>query len=641
MPTVRHRGVAAAAGALLLAAAIGSGQSQSASVEEPPWGITLDRSRMVPMRDGVRLSTDLYFPPGPRRGLPVILVRTPYDKGTWRQAESKAVYFARNGYAVLVQDHRGKFESEGEFRAYSAVDRTDGYDTLDWIVGQPWSSGKIGTFGCSYLGEVQDELAAMRHPNHTAAIPQSGAAFGGHGIKNFGFLRYGATELAAALSWNRLYGGTVHYGPPGRVDRAEWFRSPSAQFFNVAPKLPDIDLMAILRTLPVIDMMSRAGAPPNGFESWLRHEPGDPWWNYQGAVTERDRFNVPALHVNSWYDTTPNSTLALFNLFRTNSESARARDNQFLIMSPSTHCRSETATERTFVGARDVGDARLDYDRVYLDWFDHWLKGIENGVTSRPKVQIYVMGKNEWRGEAEWPPARMRVVPYYLHSGGAANSRFGDGVMDTRTPGDEPPDRFAYDPRTPVPTVGGSICCTNGAIAEGGHDQSEVETRHDVLVYTTPPLEHGVEVTGPVTVTLFVGTSAADTDFTAKLVDVYPDGTAYILLDGIIRARYRNGLDRKVWMRPGEVYEVAVDLESTSNYFSPGHKIRLEISSSSFPRWDRNLNTGGNNFDESAPVVARNVVYHSRIHPSRLMLPIVPAANGSRAIQQPNLRLKR
>lgn len=589
-----------------------------------PHTVTLQRSVLIPMRDGVRLSTDLYVPDGLPEPLPAILLRTPYDKRPYRQPPSDAYYFAGHGYVVAVQDHRGKFESEGEFFAYTSLDRLDGYDTVSWLAAQPWCNGAIGTYGCSYLGEVQSELAAMRHPNHRCAIPQSGAPYNGGGTWGFGFRRYGALELAPAFSWCRRAGSKVTYQPPTHVDRQDWLQSPAADYFCPSADPPEVDIMAHLRSLPLIDLMRRAGSPPNDFEDWITHNRADPYWEQQGNITTADRFDVPALHVNSWYDITPTQTLSLFNLYRTNAESQRARDHQYLIMSPMNHCRSETAGEHTFIGARDVGDARLDYYGIYLRWFDYWLKGINNGITAMPKAQLYVMGRNAWRGEAEWPLARTQWTSYYLHSAGRANSRFGDGLLSSEAPAAEPPDTFIYDPRYPVLTVGGPICCTGGSVPEGGYDQSEVETRHDVLVYTSPPLPDGLEVTGPLDLVLYVSSTAPDTDITAKLVDVYPDGTAFNVQEGILRLRHREGLDRCVWIEPSAIYEIHIDLEATANYFAPGHRLRLEVSSSNFPRWDRNLNTGGNNYDEIESMTATTTIHHSSAHPSHLILPVIP-----------------
>jgi putative CocE/NonD family hydrolase len=376
-------------------------------------------------------------------------------------------------------------------------------------------------------------------------------------------------------------------------------------------------------------MLNKAGGPPTDFEDFVSHAPGDPWWDQFGYIRPEDRFDVPSLQVNSWYDFGIAETLQQFNQFRTNAVSARARDHQFIIVSPTEHCRSELATERTRVGQRDLGDARFAYWELYLRWFDYWLQGIENGVTRMPKVRLYVMGRNAWRDEHEWPLARTQFVKYYLHSGGRANSRFGDGVLSDVVPGSESPDSFVYDPASPVPSVGGPGCCSGSSeAAAGAFDQAEVEQRNDVLVYSTPPLERGTEVTGPLEAILYISSTAPDTDITAKLVDVYPDGTAYNVQESILRARYREGFTRAVWMDPGGVYRLRIDLKATSNYFGPGHRIRLEVSSSSFPRYDRNLNTGGNNYDETRWRVARNTIHHTARYASHLVLPIIPPGDA-------------
>jgi hypothetical protein len=275
-----------------------------------------------------------------------------------------------------------------------------------------------------------------------------------------------------------------------------------------------------------------------------------------------------------------------------------------------------------------MGNPSLDYFHIYLGWFDYWLRGDEAAKPKLPKVQLFVMGKNQWRGESEWPLARTVFTKYYLHSDGRANSRFGTGSLTTTLPQTEPPDHYTYDPGTPVPTAGGALCtaCSHSkALADGAVDQSDIETRADVLVYTTQPLSKGTEITGPIELTLLVSSSAKDTDFTAKLVDVYPNGQAFNLQEGIIRARYRDGFEKKVWMQPDQVYAIRINLHATSNYFAPQHRIRLEVSSSSFPRWDRNLNTGGNNYDETRWISAQNVIYHSEQSPSYVLLPVIPS----------------
>ncbi len=565
--------------------------------------VRLERDVLVTMRDGVKLATDLYFPVGAAGRLPVVLMRTPYDKSRQRGPANPPHIFAGQGYVVAVQDVRGRFASGGLFRISSAQEGLDGYDTVSWLAEQDWSNGRVGTFGCSYLGEVQYILAALRHPNHAAAIPLAGCAWGGSGVSAFGFRRYGVLELAGAFGWFRTNGSKVYPVPP----------------------VPEVDVAAALDDLPVADLMQKHGGPPSDYRDIASRPASDPYWDYLGDVTEEDRFDVPALHVNSWYDPTPNATLALFNAMRENSESARARNNQFVVMSPAGHCESESLRWPTRLGRRWIGDPRFDYWGLYVRWFDHWLKGVENGVTSEPRLRLYVMGRNEWRTASQWPLANTRFTRYYLDSGGHANSLDGDGSLGLEAPTREAKDEFVYDPENPVPTVGGTLCCVGKLpVYPGAQDQSEVEQREDVLVYTSPPLREGVDVTGPIRVVLHVSSSAPDTDFVAKLVDVYPDGRAFNIQEGVIRARYRDGLEKEVWMEPGKVYELGVDLEATSNFFRAGHRIRLEVTSSSFPRWERNLNTGGNNYDEREGVLARNRVHHSSRYPSYLLLPVIP-----------------
>jgi uncharacterized protein len=409
------------------------------------------------------------------------------------------------------------------------------------------------------------------------------------------------------------------------MTRAEWIAARLAGREVAAPRSVDVEPRNWWRHLPLVDMLDSSGAPPNDFRAMVTHPPFDPWWDQFGFLTGEERFDVPALHINGWYDFGVAETLYEFNLLRERAVTERGRNNQFALISPTTHCMSERAQARTIVGERDLGDARFGHVALYRRWFDHWLKGIDNGVEHEPKVQLYVMGKNVWRAEREWPLARTRFTPFYLHSQGNANSLWGDGNLSTIAPVAEPSDRYSYDPRTPVPSRGGPVCCTGTPDApEGSFDQSEVEARHDVLVYTTPPLKRGVEVTGPLKAILYVSSDARDTDFTAKLVDVYPDGAAYNVQEGILRARYREGFGRKVFMQPGGVYKVEIDLQATSNWFAPGHRIRVEIASSNFPRFDRNLNTGGNNFDERSWRVARNVIHHSAKYSSHVMLPVIP-----------------
>jgi len=568
---------------------------------EPKYKVETTRNVMVPMRDGVRLATDIYRPVGAGDRLPVVLIRTPYNKTANRGGTNvTAEMFAGQGYVAVAQDVRGQYESEGRYEV-EKDDPRDGYDTIDWIVKQGWSNGKVGTYGCSYLGEVQFLLAKMRHPNHTAMIPQSASgAIGPAGgyYTNWGAYEGGAFTLSTTFGWFRGAGHQVKNGPR-----------------------PEIDFAATLKTLPLVEMARRSGYAESEYDEFVSHAPADPYWTAKGYLTDQDRFDTPALHVNSWLDVTPEQTLYAFNLMRRNAASARARDNQFVIMSPTTHCASEAASANTKVGEREVGDARLPYWKIYFDWFDYWLKGVQNDVLKRPKVQYYVTGKNEWRSADVWPLPGVRSTPYYLSSGGRANTAAGDGTLGTTKPAGEGKDTFVYDPGDPFPSKGGTICCTgNPADQPGIFDQSSAESRQDLLVYSTPPLAAGVTIAGTVTAVLFVSSDAKDTDFTAKLIDVDPQGRSWNVVNGIKRARYREGFTKKVWMEKGRVYNVEVSLKAAAHHFAPGHRIRLHISSSDFPAFDRNLNTGGNNFDETTWVKATNTVHHGSSH---VLLPVV------------------
>ncbi len=566
-------------------------------VPAPKFEVRVEKSVMVITRDGAKLSTDLYFPVGVKQQLPVILIRTPYNKSAeWSVANAQR--FAAQGYIVAVQDVRGKFESGGTY-TISAADTNDGSDTVDWLVAQRWSNGNIGTTGCSYSGENQVEMSKLRNFHHLAMNPQAASG----GMQYFASLRGGAFELAATSDWILSNGAKT----------------------RPAPDPPKVDWPALWRSLPLKGMMARAGMPPTDWDDFVTHREGDPWWRTLGYVDETDNFDVPALFVDAWYDYGAGDTFRLVDLLQKNSASARGRENQFVIVAPTTHCRYELATEHTVVGVRELGDARYDFFGLYLGWFDHWLRGADNGVQKMPKVQLYVMGKNEWRGEKEWPLARTIFTQYYLRSDGHANGRFGDGALSLDRPADETSDHYVYDPRSPVPTVGGPDWGPAiGELKSGAVDQSDVEMRHDVLVYTSPPLEEGIEVTGPLDVVLSVSSDQPDTDFTAKLVDVYPDGTAFNIQEGIQRARFRDGFKKPVWMKDGEAYEIHVNLNATSNYFGPGHRIRLEVSSSNFPRFDRNLNTGGKNYDETSWRIARNTIHHSGARVSYILLPVIP-----------------
>jgi putative CocE/NonD family hydrolase len=360
--------------------------------------------------------------------------------------------------------------------------------------------------GCSYPGDVQILTAKTRHPALKALIPQSaGSSIGGAGGRYYQFatVKGGVAELAGGVGWFVGNGSKLFLRRPASWSREQWL--PYADRFTPGPMPVKKGYQAFYSTMPVVDIMERIGAPPNDFNQLLLHGPTDLWWRQFGYLTGDEQFDVPALHINSWYDYGVAETLLEFELFRTNAVSEQARNNQFTVIGPTAHCRSEFVAEETVVGARPVGDARFDHRGLYVQWFDHWLKGMDNGVTAKPKVQIYVMGRNQWRAEHEWPLARTKWTRMYLHSAGRANGSSGDGMLSIVPPKNETADEFTYDPAAPVPSRGGPVCCTIDADSpEGSYDQRPVEVRHDVLVYSTPPLEQGIEVTGPLKLVLFV-----------------------------------------------------------------------------------------------------------------------------------------
>lgn len=620
--------IALAALALPVSTGVGAAQQDEAQAEALEYVRSVDRDRkvMIPMRDGVRMVAEIYYPEGPRENLPTVLFRTPYnlagEEVNWAQ---NVADFLRNGYAVIFSNERGRYWSEGHF-TYLVGARDDAYDTVDWIVNRPWSNGKVGTLGCSSSAENQLGLSTTDHPGHAAMIPMgAGAGIGEVGpFHEQGNWYRGGAWQGVWLSW--YYRAGYSDFPTFRRDLTREDRIRLARFYDLEAEIPPMNLDSVVWHLPLMDMMEAIEGPPSDFNTFVRRFPGDPAWDEVELAGEGDTIGVPALHVDSWYDLSIGPNLALFEYAQEHASDAEAAENQFVVVAPTAHCQQgDYETENTYVGARNMGDARFDYQQLYLDWFDHWLKGVDNGVTERPKVLAYTLVENEWETYADWPPPEAEPVVWYLDSDGRANTRVGDGVLRREAPTEAGVDRFTYDPATPVPSLGGSICCFSEDFVPGAFDQSGIEMRGDVLVYTSPVLEEGIQVTGWIDVILNVSSDARDTDFTAKLIDVDEQGRAWNVDESIQRARWREGYDEAVFMEEGEVYEVRVGPLATSTYFPPGHRIRVEISSSNFPRFGRNLNTGGNNYDESEGVVAHNAVHHSPEHPSRIVLPVVPA----------------
>lgn len=588
----------------------------------------IDQKVMMPMRDGVRLATDIYRPKNVSKA-PIIFSRTPYNFNTWGDGEQRtrtaerAYEAVSRGYAYVVQNERGRYYSEGEWDILG-VPLTDGYDAFEWMKNQSWSNGKIGTLGCSSTAEWQMAVAALDHPSHAAMVPQGyGAGVGrvGEYMEQGNWYRGGVEQLLF-FSW--LY-SVEHdkFKPriPAGASQEDLIRI--SRFYDLAPENPPIDMAEALQHLPIKDMLQNMNGKREVFDKMVVRKPNDPDWFTGGIYHDNMDIGVPSFWFASWYDVSISPNLALFNHVRENSKSKEIRDNQYLVIAPTLHCRYTRATENTIVGERSVGDARLNYEEQIYSWFDLWLKGEKNDFRSKtPRVQYYTMGSNKWQSSEEWPPANTEMTTYYLNSEGAANSFFGDGSLTTSMATTDKPDSFTYDPMNPVKSHGGNVCCTGNAVQGGAFDQQEMEARNDILVYTTDVLKEGVEISGFIESTLYVSSDAKDTDFTIKLIDVYPDGRAYNLDETIQRARFREGYDKEVFMEDGNVYKVDLTPMSTSNYFEKGHRIRIEVSSSNFPRFARNLNTGGNNYDESEGVVAHNKIHHSKEYASQIRLPI-------------------
>ncbi len=589
----------------------------------------IDQKMMMPMRDGVRLATDIYRPKTEEK-VPIIFSRTPYNFNSWGDGEQRtrtaelAYEAVKRGYAYVVQNERGRYYSEGEWDILG-VPLTDGYDAFSWMKDQSWSNGKIGTLGCSSTAEWQMAVAALDHPAHAAMVPQGfGAGVGrvGNIMEQGNWYRGGAEQLLF-FSW--LYGvehDTFKPRIPAGATQEDLIRI--SRFYDLAPENPEVDMSKALAHLPIQDILKNIHGKKEIFDKMVRRKPNDPQWYEGGLYHDHMEIGVPSFWFASWYDVSITPNLALFNHVRNNSKDAEIRDNQYLVIAPTLHCAYTRATENTMVGERSVGDARLNYDEQIYGWFDLWLKGEQNDFKEKtPRVQYYTMGSNKWQTAEQWPPEDTKMVTYYLNSNGGANTANSNGTLTKKKASIDNPDTFTYDPRDPVSSLGGNVCCTGNAVKGGAYDQQEQEKeRNDILVYTSEELVKGTEITGFIESTLYVSSDAKDTDFTIKLIDVYPDGTAYNLDETIQRVRYREGYDKEVFMQNGKVYKVDLTPMSTSNYFEKGHRIRIEVSSSNFPRFARNLNTGGTNYDESEGVLATNKIHHSKEYPSQIRLPI-------------------
>lgn len=588
----------------------------------------------VQMRDGVRLSATLLFPSDRKRErLPTILVFSPYPSARLLGFFDKQIQrFIGEGYAVALVNSRGRYFSEGTY-TFLGGSGNDGYDTIDWLSKQPWSSGKVGTFGCSSSAEEQHKMNAMRHPAHAAAVPMgAGAGIGAVGpYRDMGGIYRGGVRNNMWFYWLPNAGRRHQPSFPPEVSRDDLLRL--SRHWNLEPEpIADepIRIERALDTLPLTKVLSVMDALPSDLDQFITWEPNDPRWRDVQFGFEGDRAGAPTLYISSFYDMSIGPNLAMFEYQTRNAASATARDNMFMIVAPTQHCmQGRIESEHTIVGERDVGDARFDYDGFIVRWFDRWLKGVDNGITREPKLHAYLMGANAWRTYDTWPP-RAKQVTLYLDSDGHANTREGNGRLSISRPRKAESDGYVYDPLQPTPTVGGQFCCTFPSFQGGAFDQQAVQMRDDVLVYTSAPLTEEWSVTGPIQVRLYLSSNARDTDVIVKLADVYPDGRAFNLDEGVLRARWREGYERPVFMHKDRVYRIDLPPLVTSNAFGVGHRIRIAISSSSFPLLERNLNTGGSNFDEAVPVIARNRIHHGSMYPSAIVLPVVATATPER-----------
>jgi len=526
------------------------------------------------MRDGVRLYANIFLPSDHAR-VPTILVRTPYGKGADISPNNQA--FVEHGYAVVVEDVRGRYESEGAFQPLHQ-EPADGDDTLNWISRRPWSSGNIGMMGGSYSGIVQWKAALMNNPHLKAIFP---VVSGDDDYRDRFYSTGGALKLGNRLEW-----------------MAENLKVPGFQ--------PDFSKFILHLPLRTADIAA-TGAASSMYQEVMAHPTFDAFWRSISTREQLSKIHVPVFAVGGWYDNFAESDLDAYAALRKTSGLNR------ILIGPWPHNMSTKFDDVDF-GV----DSQVAVRGLQFAWFDQWLMGKDSPLLSEPPVKIFLMGANRWLEEGQWPPAHSRERKYYLSN---------KGGLAGKPPAQSAADQYTYNPRDPVPTRGGSVCCNPRVFPWGPMDQRAVEQRPDVLVYTTPPLKHDTAVAGPVKAILWISTSSTDTDFTAKLVDVFPDGSARNLTDGILRLRYRNALDKPELANPGQLYQVTVDAGVTGNVFLKGHRIRVEISSSNFPRFDRNANTGGPVNSETRLVSARQTIYHDADHPSCLSLMVLPPSD--------------
>jgi uncharacterized protein len=554
-------------------------------------GVTVDHSITITMSDGVVLAGSLYRPRGTDARLPTILVMVPYGRLSYAEGPYNAIYFAKRGYSALVVDLRGAGDSGGELTPWRGT-ASDGVQVLDWISRQPWSTGKVGTFGCSALGETQMVLGARNHPAHRALIASgAGGAIGSAAGRSsyFGMFEGGVFQLAGGFGWFSQYGSLRPDAPP-------------SQPFEHA---------SLLRELPVESLVSRVRPAPNGYTEFMSLPLADPRWRDLGYLSDDDEIRVPSFIINTWGDQTLGDSLAYAEMQR-QREAAKGQVTQRVVIAPGNHCHQEKVAEKGDFGELKTANADRPWREWFLKWFDFWLKGEGTGLADLPPYTYFMVGEDRWYEADTWPPKTTQPQRWYLGSAGHANSSRGDGSLGLAADSRAASDVFRYDPQDPVPSRGGPVCCTgNHADHPGPADQRDVETRDDVLVYTSPKLMQDLRIAGPVRAHFAFSSDAPDTDLVARLVDVFPDGRSIGIQEGALQLRYRNGYENPALLPKDEVQEVSVDMRSIAYRFGAGHRLRLDVTSSSFPRLARNLNSGETSLAGTHPQVATNRVHYA------------------------------
>lgn len=571
-------------------------------VSAPDHKVTELRNQKAPMRDGTLIALDIFRPEGDGR-FPAILCQTPYGRGTMAV---RARWFAQRGYVVINSDVRGRFDSGGEWDPFSPLHKSDGYDLVEWVAKQPWCTGRVGAYGQSYLGWTQWWTATQAPPSLKCIVPEVAPP-----DQFFNAPYQNGVLVGWTMDWGALMAGrTMNSVGEGA-------------YGGFAPRR-DTDF----RRLPYIDLAKHRGVDhAKWFDTWIRQNTADgDYWRAIAYQTPENsaRIQVPSLGISGWFDANFSGTPSNYLAMKQHGGTPEARQPRMVIGPWNHQINISPKVDYADFGAASV----IDWDGYVCRWFDHHLKQIENGVLNDPPVHVFIMGRNEWRSATDWPLPETRWTKYYLHSAGKANGSGGDGTLSIQTPGDEPPDHYTYDPANPMP----SPHFVNGHIA-GPRDVQRAETRSDVLIYSTPPLEEEVEVVGPITAKLFAATSARDTDWMIRLIDVDPDGKAAFLCEGVMRARHRDpqrdgafNAHRLSIVEPNQVYTYVIEFwRATGNAFAKGHRIRIEISSSFFPYYLRNLNTGADNIGlETEAVIAQQTIHHDRNQASHLVLPIIP-----------------